>query len=347
MNKLKSTLGDYYALVLLGVSGLFAMLVYFTTIFLLLDLNAFHFSFKLLIILIPCLVAIPILRKSNHLIKKHIRNDKFKNEQLEAATKEFMYLNNKLTDSIKYAERIQKSILPSQDLIRQTFPKSFILYKAKDVVSGDFPWYFNDGNTAIIAAVDCTGHGVQGSMMSMIGYFLLKQIVEASFIHQPGSILDCLHLGVVTTLEQQENRDARDGMDVAICNISLDKMEVQFAGAHRSLYYVHNGKLDQIKGNSFPIGGTVHAKKGISVKFTNNILKVTPGDAIYFFSDGYPDQRGGPDGDKFMNKRIKELLVENQHLSMQEQRQILEKKFLEWKGTQDQLDDVIFIGIQF
>ena len=213
--------------------------------------------------------------------------------ELEIQTK-----NKKITESINYAKRIQGAILPNNRVINQVLPESFIMYKAKDVVSGDFPWFMPMGDELYIAAVDCTGHGVPGALISLIGYFLLNDIVRSRKITDPGVILDQLDEGVTQTLRQdRDDSQTKDGMDIALCKINLAKGEVEYAGAHRPLYTITSkGELDEIKGNKFPIGGGIYKNQ---TKFTNTKIKVNKGDSIYFCSDGFPDQFGGPDNRKF------------------------------------------------
>ncbi|MEJ2004840.1 MAG: SpoIIE family protein phosphatase, partial [Cyclobacteriaceae bacterium] len=188
------------------------------------------------------------------------------------------------------AKRIQHAMLPDNSVIHNSLPDSFILYKPKDVVSGDFPWYIEAGDSIFIAAVDCTGHGVPGALLSLIGYFLLNDIVRSRKITDPGKILDILDEGVTTTLRQDEN-ETKDGMDIALCRIDKNKREVEFAGAHRPLYMMKNGEMEEIKGNKFAIGGGIYKNQ---TNFTSHSIKLKKGDSIYFCSDGFPDQFGGP-----------------------------------------------------
>ena len=179
--------------------------------------------------------------------------------------------NKKIADSINYSKRIQNAILPNNAVINRYLPDSFILYKPKDVVSGDFPWFVEMKDAIYIAAVDCTGHGVPGALLSLIGYFLLNDIVKSRKISDPGEILDILDEGVTTTLRQdQDDSRTKDGMDIALCRIDKKTNEVQFAGAHRSLYAVQNGELQEIKGNKFAIGGGIYKNQ---TKFTNHTVE--------------------------------------------------------------------------
>ncbi len=253
--------------------------------------------------------------------------------------------NRKISESINYAKRIQGAILPNNAVIRQLLPDSFILYKARDVVSGDFPWFINVGNTMYFAAVDCTGHGVPGALISLIGYFLLNDIVKGRKISDPGEILDHLDRGVTKTLRQDTgDSQTKDGMDIALCKIELESGKVSYAGAHRPLYYMTGTTLEEIKGNKFPIGGGVYKNQ---TKFTCTTIDVKKGDSIFFCSDGFPDQFGGPDNRKYGPKRLRDFIEQNHKLSMHDFYNSIDKDWTEWKGEQKQIDDVLLIGVRF
>ncbi len=255
--------------------------------------------------------------------------------------------NKKITESINYAHRIQECILPNKRIIQKVFKQSFIYYKPKDVVSGDFPYFYTKDDDIYIAVIDCTGHGVPGAMLSMIGYFLMNQILSLPTVYNPGEILNQLHAGVISTLRQdQEGASARDGMDVALCKINLNKNELQYAGAHRPLYHIQNGELIEYKGTKSAIGGI--PKEGQeTIKFQNYIIPIKVDDSIFFFSDGIVDQFGGPDGTKYFTKRIKKIIIESQELTMPQIHKTLREDYENWLGTGKQIDDVLLIGIRF
>ncbi|MCC5920965.1 MAG: PAS domain S-box protein [Cyclobacteriaceae bacterium] len=288
--------------------------------------------------------AIPELDEGENLesvlVISHDITDR-KQTELEIQSK-----NKKISDSINYAYRIQGAILPDNKLIRRDLPESFILYKAKDVVSGDFPWYIKVGDNIFIAAVDCTGHGVPGALLSLIGYFLLNDIVRSRKIDDPGLILDELDRGVTSTLRQDEDDSkTKDGMDIALCKINLKNKELEFSGAHRPLYYLHkNGELEETKGNKFAIGGGIYKNQ---THFTNHRYKFEKGDSIFFCSDGFPDQFGGPDNRKYGPKRTRKLIEDHHNKSMEEMYSIMDKTWEDWKGDYKQTDDVLMIGIKF
>ena len=256
--------------------------------------------------------------------------------------------NKKLSDSINYAQRIQSSILPDTNYLQQFFSRSFIFYRPKDVVSGDFPWFFKKDDIYYVAAVDCTGHGVPGALLSFIGYFLLNNIVNTDRNYTAADILDLLHQGVRKNLKQdQEGASGRDGMDIALCKITPAKNELQFAGAHRPLYLVREGELKEYRGTRKGIGGTPLPRR-VEKDFENNIISYHPGDKIFIFSDGLPDQTGGPEErkKKYQARRIREILVEDPSHTMAYYSRAFPRDFHEWKGEEKQVDDVLLIGIE-
>ena len=260
---------------------------------------------------------------------------------------EVQHINKKITESINYAKRIQMAIVPDDELVKNALPNSFVLYKPRDVISGDFPWFVQMGDDIFIAAVDCTGHGVPGALLSLIGYFILTEIVKSRKITEPGKILDLLDEGVTHTLKQNlSTSETKDGMDIALCKINLKKNEVEFAGAHRPLYKMSKEGLEEFKGNKFPIGGGVSRNQ---TEFTNYKFSVEKGDTIYFSSDGYPDQFGGPDKNRKLSPaRIKDLItVHKDNDNMNEVCDEFDKLFENWRGQEKQIDDVLLIGVRF
>lgn len=260
-----------------------------------------------------------------------------KGRKLEIAYKE-------ISDSINYAKRIQESILPNTEMITKVFRNSFIFYKPKAVVCGDFYWFGQNGDEAIIAALDCTGHGVPGALMTVIGNSLLNQIVNSTGITSPSNILTQLDKKLHETLKQHGNIITNDGMDAAVCRYKLSKNEITFAGAKRPLYLFKKGELIEIKGDKSPIGSFGH---DLQKRFSEHKITVNKGDTLYMFSDGLQDQFGGQDGKKFMIKRFRDILTEIQNLSMEEQGKRIEKELLEWQSAYEQTDDMLLIGIRF
>ncbi len=266
--------------------------------------------------------------------------------ELKLIEQEIKEKNKKISDSINYAQRIQTAILPDTRLIQQFFPRSFIFYRPKDIVSGDFPWFFVKEDVYYIAAVDCTGHGVPGALLSFIGYFLLNNIVNTDKTNNSAKILDDLHQWVRTTLKQdQDGANGRDGMDLALLRIDPKNSEVQFSGAHRPLYHLRDGELTEYSGTRKGIGGIPLLKK-VEKDFENHVIKYQKGDKFFIFSDGLPDQLGGPEGKKYQQKRIREVLTENKDLSMAHFSRFFSQDFFEWIGETKQVDDVLLIGIE-
>ncbi len=255
--------------------------------------------------------------------------------------------NKSITESINYARRIQSAIIPDIKKIRAYLPRSFMFYLPRDVVSGDIPWFYADDRYIYIAAVDCTGHGVPGALLSFIGYFLLNNIISTQPELTAAEILDKLHIEVRKTLKQDtEDAEARDGMDIAFCKIDYQNNKMHFAGAHRPLYYLRkDGEFIQYKPTLKAIGG-IPRKGRIEKPFTNYEIDFQPGDKFFIFTDGLADQIGGPDGKKYKNKRIREKIIENKDASIFEFYEIFKKDFFQWKGNYKQIDDVLLIGVE-
>lgn len=256
-----------------------------------------------------------------------------------------MEANKKVTGSINYGLSIQKAILPDMAMVQDDFKDSFQLYLPRDTVSGDFPWYYKKGDDIYYAVCDCTGHGVPGCMLSLVGYCLFESTMIQHDISDAATLLHHLHDGMVATLRQEQS-DSSDGMDVGLCKINLKEKTLQYAGAHRPLLFMREGEIEVIKGDSFPIGGVQY---GGRQKFTNYDINFKEGDCIFYFSDGYPDQNGGPKGKKFMNKPIRNMFVENKDKSMVEIHDVFRDRLFEWmeEGNKIQVDDVLMVGIRF
>ncbi|MES2284468.1 MAG: SpoIIE family protein phosphatase [Bacteroidota bacterium] len=268
-------------------------------------------------------------------------------EEIEAKNGELEILYKHVTDSIKYAKRIQEAILPPDSLVRELLPNSFVLYKPKDIVSGDFYWIGQKDGKTMFAAVDCTGHGVPGAFMSIVGHNILKQVVSNNNFTTPAQILDSLNEGVSETLHhgghEHEEGQAKDGMDISFCTIDFKTLELQYAAAYNPLYIVRNGQLIQTKANKFPIGLFLGEEKK---KFTNHTFQLERGDTIYIFSDGYADQFGGPYGRKFMAIPFRVLLMDINKEPIEKQKNILNKTIEDWRGQLDQVDDILVIGVK-
>jgi PAS domain S-box-containing protein len=252
--------------------------------------------------------------------------------------------NRDIMESILVARTIQNAILVPQEKMKERLQDFFILSRPKDIVSGDFYFYKETRNGIFIAAADCTGHGVPGGFMSMIGHAYLNEIVKTDENIAPSEVLDRLREMIIKALNQDGTAITnQDGMDIAILYLEKDGRSIQFAGAFNPLYIIRGDELEELSGNSFPIGVQII---GTPAPFTNHRLTLEKGDALYVFSDGYADQFGGPKGRKFMKRQMMELLLSVQEKDMEEQGKILEVAFNEWKGQLEQVDDVLVIGIR-
>ncbi|MBT32418.1 MAG: serine/threonine protein phosphatase [Thalassobius sp.] len=251
-----------------------------------------------------------------------------------------------IQSSINYAKRIQEAKLPQISNIKKAFPKSFVFFRPRDHVSGDFYWFAEVKGKKLIAAVDCTGHGVPGAFMSMIGSELLNEVVKQREILQADLILNHLHVGISQTLRQRETAN-RDGMDMAICIWDEQNNILQYAGAKNPMVYMSEGEIHEVKGDKMPIGGMQNEANRL---FTLHEIKIDTPCQIYIYSDGFQDQFGGDEGRKFMSKRFKQLLFKNHTLPMEDQHQILFHTFEEWlennNHNEPQIDDVLVIGFQ-
>jgi serine phosphatase RsbU (regulator of sigma subunit) len=250
--------------------------------------------------------------------------------------------NQSITDSIQYASRIQTAVLPPIDFLSEWGIENFILYKPKDIVSGDFYWGLKKDDKIIVAAGDCTGHGVPGAFMSMLGHAFLDEIVNTTKIENAAMILNLLRDEIINTLKQKGMvGEARDGMDISLFILDPGTGRLDFAGANNPLYLIREGKLIKFLGDRMPIG--IHFTT--FTPFTNQTLETVNGDHLYLFSDGYADQFGGPKGKKYMYKPFQDLLLRNYNKPLDLQKEILDKTFEKWKCGREQVDDVLVIGM--
>lgn len=255
--------------------------------------------------------------------------------------------HQKIQESINYAERIQRSALLSDDQIKNIVPDSFVYFEPLDIVSGDFFWFAKVSGQIVVAAVDCTGHGVPGAFMSLIGNTMLNQIVLEKKILQPGQILSELHKRIINSLHKLDQNATEDGMDMSICVIDPSSRIMKYAGAMNPVYVVENEHIEVFTADLIEIGGKVRNKIKEDVAFSEKTYHLGKDAIIYLFSDGYMDQFGGEKDEKFNVTRFQNLLKEVQHLSMSEQKEVLSNSFQEWKGDKKQLDDVCVIGVKF
>ncbi|HQQ94311.1 MAG TPA: two-component regulator propeller domain-containing protein [Bacteroidia bacterium] len=288
------------------------------------------------------------VRERNLLNEKRVLEEKVNERTAEVVQKnrELDEINKDITASIRYAKRIQDAILPPDEFVRSHLPHTFILFKPKDIVSGDFYFMADKGERVIFAAVDCTGHGVPGAFMSIVGHNLLERIVGEHNITEPAKILDQLNKSISETLRQNELEEntVRDGMDIALCTYNRKTRVLEYAGAFNPLWLIRNQELIEIKADKFPIGNT---KQNENAKFKNHEVKLQKGDTLYVFSDGYCDQFGGPGGKKFKASNLRQLLLKSQHLSMDEQFRLLNDTIEAWRGSHEQVDDILVIGTRY
>jgi serine phosphatase RsbU (regulator of sigma subunit)/Tfp pilus assembly protein PilF len=291
----------------------------------------------IILLAVVLLFAFVNKRKANQLLEAQNSEIQQQKEVIEES-------NKNMTDSITYAKRIQEAILPAKELKYRLFPDAFVFYHPRDIVSGDFYWFAEKEGRRIIAAVDCTGHGVPGAFMSMIGIDQLNHIVLQNGITQPAEILNHLQKSIRGALKQDTNDEniTKDGMDIALCTFTKNKVE--YAGANRSLVLIRKNKeVEVIDANHFSIGGLQH---GEEKTFTNHSVDISSGDCFYIFTDGFSDQFGGPKGKKFRVKNLKELLATISDKKMSEQEEILSKTLSDWKGKLEQVDDILIIGVR-
>lgn len=267
-------------------------------------------------------------------------------ELLAKTNVELKRTNKLITDSIKYSKRIQEAILPSEKYFRKLFPESFVFYKPRDIVSGDFYWMSVHGNKAYFAVVDCTGHGVPGALMSMIGNTLLNEIVNEKRVAEPSKILELLSLRIIAALEKGREPDdiQSDGMDITLCCLDEDKNELLLAAANNVALIFTDGGMHKIIGDFYSIGDIFSHNQ--NVRFTDHKFQLKPGDTVYLYSDGYQDQFGGENSEKFMAQQFEMLLEGMVSLNMEQQLSKLSSTFESWKGSNKQTDDVLVLGIR-
>jgi serine phosphatase RsbU (regulator of sigma subunit) len=265
------------------------------------------------------------------------------NRVISEAKEEIEEKNRHITSSIEYARRIQQAVLPPRDRMGMALPEHFVLFKPRDIVSGDFYWYSQTEDWNLVAVVDCTGHGVPGAFMSMIGSMLLNVIVNENGVRSPAEILGRMHEEVRTALKQKgEEGEATDGMDVCLCGISREWKRLVFAGAKRPLYLVRNKELIEIAGDSKSVGGRQKEEKRI---FRDKQMDLRSGDMLYLSSDGYSDQCN-VEGQKMGSRRLKELMMEVSEKSPVEQREFLLTELERHQGAEEQRDDIAIVGVK-
>ena len=251
--------------------------------------------------------------------------------------------NRDLFSSIRYAQRIQRAVLPEADQLQEIIPDSFILFRPRDILSGDLFWFAEVDGKLVIAAADCTGHGVPGALLSLIAAELFRETVIEKRITDPARILDALREGFVHALNRNDAVDNRDGMNVGLVTLDRQRGRLLYAGAFGPMYLVRNGDLTEFKGDRMPIG----QHEGEPRPFEMDVIDLRAGDRFYLFSDGLCDQFGGPFGKKLRSAGLKQWLLETALLSMEDQHQAISDRFRQWKGAEEQVDDVLLIGVMY
>jgi sigma-B regulation protein RsbU (phosphoserine phosphatase) len=284
------------------------------------------------------------LKQQNKKLIEDLQNtNKTLEQKVIERTKKIESQNREITSNIQYASKIQKALLPSQKEMEILLPSFFLLNKPKDIVSGDYYWLVQKDNKVIIAVADCTGHGVSGAFMSILGVSLLNEIVNKAPVIRINEILNQLRRQIIKSLHQTgEFNEPKDGMEMALCMIDFDIMKLNYSGAFRPLYHIRNNKLTELNGNPMPIG-IYHDQED---SFTEKEIMFEKNDMIYLFTDGYVDQLGGPDRKTLRSKYFKSILMNIHQKPMNEQKAILEKYYEEWKGNIEQIDDILIIGIR-
>lgn len=275
-------------------------------------------------------------KRINKFLVENNKNLALKNEQILKQSK-------LIGDSINYAQNIQRAILPTTKEMNDNFKEHFVLFQPKDVVSGDFYWMYKipDSNQVLFSVADCTGHGVPGAFMSIVGHALLEKIAKQLKIYEPASVLNQLATELQNTLKRGEDSIVDDGMDIALILVDYDSNTISFSAARNPILFVRNGLVNQFKGDRIDIG------KQTNVSFNQEQIKFEDGDQLYMFTDGFIDQKGGPDGKKYYIKNFRDFIEKNASSSISEQKNRFNKEFNDWKGQYEQLDDTLVIGIKF
>jgi len=285
-----------------------------------------------LLIVVIAVVAIKLLllnRKTTQMLKH-------KNEVIEEK-------NKSITDSINYAKRLQNAILPPRDFVSGILAEHFLLYQPKDIVSGDFYWVSDHDHKFMVAAIDCTGHGVPGALLSIVGYNAIAQTVNEMNILKPDEVLISMNKIIKKILHQDTNSDIRDGMDMALCTFDRKTNTLEYSGANNPIYIVSDGHMSIVKASKLTIGSI---QEEVHYLPEHHSIQLKKGDCFYIFSDGYADQFGGKDNKKFKTSRMQELLLSINHKPMPEQEKLIHEAFVDWKGINEQVDDILVIGVR-
>jgi serine phosphatase RsbU (regulator of sigma subunit) len=310
-------------------------------------MTPYAYAFYLLVIVFIIQLVINYRVRNYRKENRSLTEKAMDKKRIEAQRSVLSRINQNLTDSITYATRIQAAMIPTEKRLRDLLPNSFVYFRPRDLVSGDFYYLFNNGNKTFIAVVDCTGHGVPGAFMSIIGMDLLKSIIEANNEDNPARILELMNLKLAETFatngnssEEEENL-LRDGMDMGICVIDHEQGIMEFAGAVNEVYIIRSNEITSYKGSRTPLG---RFSDGVPPEYKTIRIGIQPLDMVYLFSDGYVDQFGGTDLKKFKYRRFRHLLLNIHKLEPNDQKAILHQKLEEWRGIQEQVDDIVVLG---
>jgi serine phosphatase RsbU (regulator of sigma subunit) len=280
--------------------------------------------------------------KLEETVQERTREIAQQNQLLEHQKAEITQKSNDILDSIHYAKRIQTTILPAESRLNELFDEHFVFYRPKDIVSGDFYWAREVQEKMIFSAIDCTGHGVPGALVSIVGNNGLLRAVNEFKLTEPSAILDKLREIVINAFRSEGTLDVKDGMDIALCSIDYKTGELKFAGANNECVIIRNGEIIELKPDKQPIGLFVDAKP-----FKQTSFQLEPGDCIYLYTDGYVDQFGGDKGKKYKSKPFKAMISKICHLPMSEQYQKVQLEFDTWKANVEQVDDVCVFAVKF
>jgi serine phosphatase RsbU (regulator of sigma subunit) len=262
----------------------------------------------------------------------------------EVIVEDIIKSNKEIEESLKYASYIQRAMFPAENDIKQHFKDSFLIYMPKDIVSGDFYWFHRDMDKIILAVGDSTGHGVPGAFLSILGVSFLQLVISKYSPRTPSIALNYMREYLMNSLNQTgKETDQKDGIDMSLCFIHNHTNRLQYSGALNSMYIVRKDAIIQLDGDKMPIGVAAEFENS----FTSKTLDIFPGDNLYLFSDGYPDQFGGPEGKKFKYRPFRKLLLECSKLEPYHQKEVLVNELNKWKGNLSQLDDITILGIKY
>ncbi len=289
------------------------------------------------------LILLLLLIKRLSISRKLLKEKEAALNMIEVQKATLELRDKSLTDSLIYAQRIQEALLPSEEYFRSHIRESFIYYKPKDILSGDFYWIGDKGDKIFVVAADCTGHGVPGALMSIIGIEILNKAINEDGFENPSEILAVMNKGLEKMFSSEKNIGTiiRDGMDIGLCIIDMKTRSVEYSGAFFSLYLIRNNNLIELKGDKIIIGMNPEG-----LPYTNNKIALTEDDMLYLFSDGYADQFGGSENRKFMYRRFRYLLLTIHNFPIDDQKTILEDNMSTWMGRNPQVDDIMVIGFR-